>query len=82
MSFRNDLEDVVCPAYPLVSGVLSDLLLERPCFASMSGSGSAVFAVFVSQERAANLAERFSVRGYFTSVVEPAKRAIDIEPYV
>lgn len=78
LSFRNDLEDVVCPTYPDVSGVLNDLLFERPCFASMSGSGSALFAVFKSRERAALVAERFSVRGFFTSVAEPAKRAVDI----
>jgi 4-diphosphocytidyl-2-C-methyl-D-erythritol kinase len=78
LSFRNDLEDVVCPAYPDVSGVLSEMLFERPCFASMSGSGSALFAIFESRERAAKVAERFSVRGFLTSVAEPAKRAVDI----
>jgi 4-diphosphocytidyl-2-C-methyl-D-erythritol kinase len=82
LSFRNDLENVVCPAYPLVSGVLSDLIHEGPSFASMTGSGSALFAVFESRERATEVAERFSVREYFTSVVEPAKRAVDIDRYV
>jgi 4-diphosphocytidyl-2-C-methyl-D-erythritol kinase len=78
LSFRNDLEDVVCPAYPLVSGVLSELLFEKPCFASMTGSGSALYAVFEGRDRALRAAERFSVRGFFTSVAEPAKRAVDI----
>lgn len=82
LSFRNDLEDVVCPAYPIVSGVLSDLLFEKPCFASMSGSGSALYAVFESRERAQRVAERFSVRGFTTSVAEPAKRAVDIRDSV
>jgi 4-diphosphocytidyl-2-C-methyl-D-erythritol kinase len=82
LTFRNDLEDVVCPTYPLVSGVLSELLFERPCFASMSGSGSALYAVFESRAAAVKAAERFSVRGLFTSVAEPAKRAVDIRDSV
>ena len=76
--FRNALEDVVCPSHPVVASALDDLLEQAPCFASMSGSGSALFAIFAEQEQAARLAERFSVRGFFSSVVEPAKRAVDI----
>lgn len=82
LSFRNDLEDVVCPTYPGVSGVLSELLFEKPCFASMSGSGSALFAVFEHRDQADKVAERFSVRGMFASVAEPAKRAVDIKDSV
>jgi len=76
--FRNALEDVVCPSHPVVASALDELLEQAPCFASMSGSGSALFAVFAEQAQAARLAERFSVRGFFSSVVEPAKRAVDI----
>jgi len=77
-SFRNALEDVVCPAYPVVSGVLEELLSTRPCFASMTGSGSALFAVYDSEAYAVEIAGRFSVRGFFSSVAKPAKRAIEI----
>lgn len=77
-SFRNALEDVVCPAYPVVSGILDELLSTRPCFASMTGSGSALYAVYDSEARARETAERFSVRGFYSSVTRPAKRAIDI----
>ncbi|MGD8414868.1 MAG: 4-(cytidine 5'-diphospho)-2-C-methyl-D-erythritol kinase [Candidatus Latescibacterota bacterium] len=77
-SFRNALEDVVCPAYPVVSGALEELLSTHPCFASMSGSGSAVYAIYDSEARAVETAERFSARGFFTSVARPAKRAVDI----
>jgi len=77
--FRNALEGVVCPAHPVVAGVLEELLSLRPCLASMTGSGSALFAVFDGQSRATTVAERFSVRGYFTSVVLPAKRAVEFE---
>jgi 4-diphosphocytidyl-2C-methyl-D-erythritol kinase len=51
---------------------------ERPFFESMTGSGSAVFAIFGREERAADVAERISVRGLFTSVAKPAKQAVDI----
>ena len=78
LSFRNALEDVVCPAHPVIANALDELLSERPCFASMTGSGSALFAVFERREQAEETAERFSVKGFFTSIVEPAKRAVDI----
>jgi len=77
--FRNALEAVVCPAHPVVAGVLDELLSLRPCLASMTGSGSALFAVFDDERRAAAVAERFSVRGFFTSVVLPAKRAVEFD---
>jgi 4-diphosphocytidyl-2C-methyl-D-erythritol kinase len=72
------LEDVVFPAYPSVAKLWEELVSERPCFASMTGSGSAVFAIFDREDRAAEVAERFSVRGLFTSVAKPAKQAVDI----
>jgi 4-diphosphocytidyl-2-C-methyl-D-erythritol kinase len=78
LPFRNALEDVVLPAHPVVAGLLEQLQSERPFFASMTGSGSAVFAIFGREERAADVAERFSVRGLFTSVAKPAKQAVDI----
>jgi 4-diphosphocytidyl-2-C-methyl-D-erythritol kinase len=78
LPFRNALETVVFPAYPAVGKLWEDLVSERPCFASMTGSGSAVYAIFDRAARAAEVAERFSVRGLFASVAEPAKRAVDI----
>ena len=80
LSFRNDLENVVCPAYPPISGILDELLSSDPCFAAMSGSGSSVFAIFENEGKASGLAERFSIRGCFTAVVEPTPRAIELYP--
>jgi 4-diphosphocytidyl-2-C-methyl-D-erythritol kinase len=77
-TFRNALEDVVCPAYPVVSGVLDELLSTHPCFASMSGSGSALYAVYDSEAKAVEAAERFSVREFYSSIARPAKRAVEI----
>lgn len=78
LPFRNALEDVVLPAYPAVARLLEELQDDRPCFASMTGSGSAVFAIFEHQADADQVAKRFSVRGLFASVAKPAKQAIDI----
>ncbi|MFH1755945.1 MAG: 4-(cytidine 5'-diphospho)-2-C-methyl-D-erythritol kinase [Candidatus Latescibacterota bacterium] len=80
MSFKNDLEDVVCPAFPQISGILDRLLSCDPSFAAMSGSGSAVFAIFENEGKASGLADRFSMRGCFTTVVEPSLRAVDLCP--
>jgi 4-diphosphocytidyl-2C-methyl-D-erythritol kinase len=68
----------VVPAYPAVAEALEQLRREQPCFASMTGSGSAVFAVFDREARAVEVAERFSVRGLFTSVARPTMQAVDI----
>ena len=78
LPFRNALEAVVLPAYPVVARLVEELLSEQPCFASMAGSGSAVFAVFEHEARAAEVARRFSVRGLFTSVAKPARQAIEL----
>ncbi len=80
LSFRNALEDVVCPSYPAVREALEELLVSRPYFASMTGSGSALFAIVDSEERATRLADRFSIRGFFTAVVDPSPRAVDLCP--
>jgi 4-diphosphocytidyl-2-C-methyl-D-erythritol kinase len=78
LPFRNALEQAVFPAYPSVAKLWEELISERPCFASMTGSGSAVYAIFDREARAAEVAERFSVRGLFASVAKPAKQAVDI----
>ena len=78
LPFRNALEAAVLPAYPVVARLVEELLSEQPCYASMTGSGSAVFAIFEQEARAAEIARRFSVRGLFTSVAKPARQAIDI----
>jgi 4-diphosphocytidyl-2-C-methyl-D-erythritol kinase len=80
ISLRNALEDVVCPSYPSVSEVLEELLASRPYMAAMSGSGSALFAIVESEQRASRLSERFAVRGFFTTVAVPCTRAVDLYP--
>ncbi|HEX6791624.1 MAG TPA: 4-(cytidine 5'-diphospho)-2-C-methyl-D-erythritol kinase [Candidatus Krumholzibacteria bacterium] len=78
LPFRNALEAAVLPAYPEVARLVEELLSEHPCFASMTGSGSAVYAIFEQEARAVEIARRFSVRGLFTSVAKTARQAIII----
>jgi 4-diphosphocytidyl-2-C-methyl-D-erythritol kinase len=80
LTFRNALEDVVCPAYPAVSEVLGELFASQPRFASMSGSGSALFAVYNNEAKASRLAGRFAAQGLFTAVARPSLRAVEICP--
>lgn len=80
LSFRNALEDVVCPSYPSVREVLEELLASRPYFAAMTGSGSALFAIVESEQDAGRLADRFSLRGFYTAVAKPSPRAVDLCP--
>jgi 4-diphosphocytidyl-2-C-methyl-D-erythritol kinase len=78
LPFRNALEAAVVPAYPVVARLLEELFSEQPCFASMTGSGSAVYAIFEHEARAVEVARRFAGRGMFASVAKPARQAIEI----
>jgi len=78
LPFRNALEAAVVPAYPEVARLLEELLSEHPCFASMTGSGSAVYAIFEHEARAVEVARRFEMRGLFVSIAKPARQAVEI----
>lgn len=79
LTFRNALEDVVCPAHPLIAELLEELLAWQPRFASMSGSGSALYAIVEDESTALEMAERFSVRGFFTAVAQPSPRSVELQ---
>lgn len=51
-SLRNDLEPYVVSRYPVVGEIKNELLVKGAVFASMSGSGSAVFGVFETEQMA------------------------------
>lgn len=78
LPFRNALEAAVVPAYPAVARILEELFSEQPCFASMTGSGSAVYAIFTHEDHAVEVARRFAQRGLFASVAKPTRQAIEI----
>ena len=75
---RNSFEAGVVEHYPSVSGILSALRDEKPVLSSLSGSGSACFAVFEVESRAREVSERFNSEGFFTRLVQPVTQAIRI----
>jgi 4-diphosphocytidyl-2-C-methyl-D-erythritol kinase len=64
----NDLEAVSLRAFPLIAEIKERLLREGALFSLMSGSGSTVFGVFDSQEKAVKASEAF--KDFWTVVVK------------
>jgi 4-diphosphocytidyl-2-C-methyl-D-erythritol kinase len=64
----NDLESVTINSFPEIAGIKERLRKQGAVFSLMSGSGSAVFGVFVSRGKAEDASKAFD--GYWTSVVE------------
>jgi 4-diphosphocytidyl-2-C-methyl-D-erythritol kinase len=73
---RNSFEAGVIEHFPSVAGILATLRAEKPILCSLSGSGSACFAVFADEGVAQRVGERLSGEGLFTKVVRPVHRAI------
>ena len=73
---ENDFERVVFPEYPELREVKELLLLrEGARYASLSGSGSTVYGLFDSDERATSAAERLSVAGHKAIATTTIRRA-------
>lgn len=70
-SLVNDFEAPVFKHHPEVATIKATLLSEGAAYASMSGSGSSVFGLFVDQAVAKNLALRLSEK-YVTTVTDPS----------
>jgi len=68
---RNDFEPAVFDAHPQVRQVKDSMTSGGALFASMSGSGSAVYGLFSSVAAAEPVAEHFKHQGYATSVTPP-----------
>src|ERR671930_1861959 len=60
---ENDFEQVVFPQHPELRAVKRDLEREGAAYASLSGSGSAVYGLFKSQDQAKKAATRLSAAG-------------------
>lgn len=71
--FENDFEPVVFDHYPSVRKVKEELLEQGALFASLSGSGSAVFGLFDGQPEAERAERSFSER-YPVSLTPPSFR--------
>jgi 4-diphosphocytidyl-2-C-methyl-D-erythritol kinase len=71
---ENDFDRVVFPQYPELRDVKRVLEREGADYASLSGSGSTMYGLFRTGERAAQAAERMSAEGLATTVTETLPR--------
>jgi 4-diphosphocytidyl-2-C-methyl-D-erythritol kinase len=72
---ENDFERVVFPQYPELRDVKRVLEREGADYASLSGSGSTMYGLFRTRERAAQAAERMSAEGLAATVTETLPRS-------
>jgi 4-diphosphocytidyl-2-C-methyl-D-erythritol kinase len=72
---ENDFERVVFPQYPELRDVKRVLEREGADYASLSGSGSTMYGLFRTRERAVKAAERMSADGLATTVTETLPRS-------
>jgi 4-diphosphocytidyl-2-C-methyl-D-erythritol kinase len=72
---ENDFERVVFPQYPELRDVKRVLEREGCDFAALSGSGSTVFGLFRSAERAQKAAGKMSAEGLAVTVTETLPRS-------
>jgi len=72
---ENDFERVVFPQYPELREVKRVLEREGADYSSLSGSGSTLYGLFRSRERALEAAGRMSAEGLATTVTETLPRA-------
>jgi len=70
-AFENDFEPAVFDHYPSVKKVKQDLLAQGGFFASLSGSGSAVFGFFDRHEEAEAAAAMMRLLNYRVSLTAP-----------
>lgn len=69
-SLNNDLETIVFKRHPVLSVIKQELYQKDAIFASMSGSGSAIFGIFQGKKEALEAKEFFQNR-YFVVVSRP-----------
>jgi 4-diphosphocytidyl-2-C-methyl-D-erythritol kinase len=72
---ENDFERVVFPQYPELRDVKRVLEREGSDYASLSGSGSTLFGLFGSRQRALQAAGRMSAEGLAATVTETLPRS-------
>ncbi len=74
-SFRNDLEEPVFRSFPLLREIKKDLTLKGALYSGMTGSGSAIFGVFSSEEEVLKIQDRF--KKHWTRIVRTISSMTD-----
>ncbi len=64
---HNDFEDVIFPLYPEIESLKKYFFDQGATFASMSGSGSSVYGIFINQNPE-NLRQRLDFNNYKSSI--------------
>ena len=72
IDLRNDLEDPVIEAYPDITDSLTALRDSGAFFVSLTGSGSAVYGLYATEDDAAGAARKLGDEGL--SVIETVLR--------
>jgi 4-diphosphocytidyl-2-C-methyl-D-erythritol kinase len=73
LTLRNDLELAVAELEPAVAEILREFRRSGSSFASVTGSGSGVFALAPHAEEAAVWVQRFQGMGFWSRVVRPSR---------
>lgn len=73
---HNSFEAGMKEHFPSVSGILASLRAEKPVLSSLSGSGSACFAIFRTEAEASEAITHFGGEGLFSRVVQPVDTTI------
>ena len=68
--FENDFESIICPSYPEIGVIKDELIANNACYASLSGSGSTVYAIF-NDKADAESAELQLSRSHITFITTP-----------
>jgi 4-diphosphocytidyl-2-C-methyl-D-erythritol kinase len=71
--WQNDLEQAVMPSYPLLNDLKTRLISCGALHAMMTGSGSAVFGVFKTEEEANKTADALSIQLKDEKTYKPAE---------
>lgn len=61
--FENDFERVIIPAYPQIGAIKAALLECDALYAGLSGSGSTVYGIFCSDDKAVGCSELLQAQG-------------------
>ncbi|MBU8921928.1 MAG: 4-(cytidine 5'-diphospho)-2-C-methyl-D-erythritol kinase [Bacteroidales bacterium] len=74
----NSFESYAVEQYPEIKEILEVFRREEPTLSLLSGSGSACFALFDSEDKAVEVERLFMGQGYFTSIAKPVDWTLEL----